>query len=310
MTTVLLAAYNGEKYLKEQLASLERCQGVKRVILQDDGSSDSTPGILRQWAVEHPQGTLGREWGRHLGPVGNFFSLIRQCPPGDAALCDQDDVWHPDRISRGTDVLRRREAEVGREVPLLVHSDMRVVNETGQAIHGSAFAHQGWDPGANTLAPLLVQNNVTGCTLLMNEALLTLLQQVPPETKAGMSMHDWFIALTAASFGEVHFVADPLVDYRQHGRNVKGASTRGLLSRGIHALGAWGRGKARIALTYDQAERFLQVWRERLSEDARQILQGYLDTRIMGKCRRVLAVRRGGYMMQSPITRAGQMIFG
>lgn len=310
MCTVLLATYNGEKYLEIQLQSVLLNEGVERVILQDDGSTDGTLSLLKAAVRSDDRVMLGQAMGHQLGPIGNFFSLIRQCPPGYAALCDQDDLWHADRIAAGLARLKAREKIVGAHVPMMVHSDMRVVDETGGLIYPSAFAHQGWDAKACTVAPLLVQNNVTGCTLLMNDALLSLLKTVPQGAEAGMSMHDWFIALTAASFGEIHFEPRPLVDYRQHGKNVKGSSKQGLVTRGIHALGAWQRGKARIALTYRHAAHFRRVWGERLPDAAGKIIQAYLDTEKMDKLRRVWAVQTGGYRMQSIVTRAGQIIFG
>lgn len=310
MTTVLLATYNGEKYLQAQIDSLRTNEGVDHVLLQDDGSTDGTVSLLADAVAADPRFALGNQMGQHVGAIGNFMSLIRQCPMGYTALCDQDDVWHEDRIAAGMAQMQQLEAQLGADTPLLVHSDMRVVDESGHLIHTSAFTHQGWDGGANTLAPLLVQNNVTGCTLLMNGALLKLIQSVPVDAISGMAMHDWFIALTAASFGEVHFLATPLVDYRQHGHNVKGSSKRGLWARGIHALGAWQRGKARIALTYVHARHFLNVWGDQLPASARRTIEGYLATESMGKLRRVWTVQHGGYRMQSRITRAGQILFG
>ncbi len=305
---VLMACYNGETYLPRQLASL-RAQDDPcfTVLLQDDGSTDGTPALL-QAVTEDSRFRLANEQGRHHGAIGNFLSLLRQCDADYAALCDQDDEWAADRLSRCRKAMEEAETRYGAETPLLVHSDARLVDARGSTLQESFFAHQGWDKTALTLPRLLVQNNVTGCTLMMNAALRRLVVQ--HGTPSSMHMHDWFIALTAAAFGHIVFVDAPLVNYRQHGVNVMGASRQNQVQRGAKALSQWQKGKARIALTYAHTRSFRDAYGETLPDDAQRIIDGYLATEKMGKLRRVITVRRKGYTMQSSITRIGQMIFG
>ena len=306
---VLLACYNGGPYLSRQLATL-RAQDDPcfSVLMQDDGSSDDTASLLREVAGEDERFHLAGENGRHLGAVGNFWSLLRQSDGELIALCDQDDEWAPGRLSRCREALERAEDLYGADTPLLVHSDCRLIDGDGALLAESFFRRQGWDPDATTLPRLLVQNNVTGCTLMMNAPLRRLaLQHGDP---GRMYMHDWFLALTAAAFGRIVFIPEPLVSYRQHGRNVMGASAAGQVRRGVRALSQWEKGKARIDLTYDHTSAFREACGDALPDAARRCIDGYLATQPMGKLRRVLAVRRGGYTMQSPVTRAGQILFG
>lgn len=306
---VLLACYNGGPYLPRQLATLrEQDDPCFSVLMQDDGSSDGTPSLLREVAGEDERFHLAEENGHRLGAIGNFWSLLRQSDGELIALCDQDDEWDSCRLSRCREALDQAEARYGADTPLLVHSDCRLIDGDGAPLAESFFRRQGWDPAATALSRLLVQNNVTGCTLMMNAPLRRLaLQHGDP---AKMYMHDWFLALTAAAFGQIVFIPAPLVRYRQHGRNVMGASATGQLGRGARALSQWEKGKARIALTYDHALAFREAFGDALPDAACRCIDGYLATRSMGKLRRVLAVRREGYTMQSPITRAGQLLFG
>ena len=306
---VLLACYHGGPYLSRQLATLRgQDDPCFSVLMQDDGSSDDTASLLREVAGEDERFHLAGENGRHLGAVGNFWSLLRQSDGELIALCDQDDEWAPCRLSRCREALERAEALYGADTPLLVHSDCRLIDGDGVLLAESFFRRQGWDPDATTLPRLLVQNNVTGCTLMMNAPLRRLaLQHGDP---GRMYMHDWFLALTAATFGRIVFIPEPLVSYRQHGSNVMGASAAGQVRRGVRALSQWEKGKARIALTYDHARAFREACGDALPDAARRCIDGYLATQPMGKLRRVLAVRRGGYTMQSPVTRAGQLLFG
>lgn len=305
---VLMACYNGETYLPRQLASL-RAQDDPcfTVLMQDDGSTDGTPALLED-ACRDSRFHLAGDSGHHHGAIGNFLSLMKQCTAPYAALCDQDDQWAPDRLSRCRTAMAEAEARWGADTPLLVHSDARLVDAEGATLCESFFAHQGWDKTALTLPRLLVQNNVTGCTLLMNAPLLRLVAAHGDPAK--MHMHDWFIALTAAAFGHIVFVDAPLVNYRQHGVNVMGASRQTLAQRGAKSLAQWEKGKSRIALTYAHTRSFRDAYGDALPQEAQRIIDGYLATEELGKLRRVITVRRKGYTMQSSITRIGQILFG
>ncbi len=306
--TVALAAYNGERYLPELLASL-RGQEERDflVLMRDDGSTDGTPGLLRRAALEDSRFQL-RADGAHLGAKGSFFALMRAAETPYVALCDQDDIWRADRLSACRRAMEAAEEEHGAGTPILVHSDCSLIDGEGRALGGSFFAHQGWRGGAKSLQELLVQNNVTGCTVLMNRALYSLAAaHADPER---VFMHDWFLAQTAAAFGEIVFVDAPLVAYRQHGANVLGASRGGLTGRAVRALRRGGEARARIRLTYEQAALLSASYGEALPAEARGIVQTYLDTRRKPWPLRPLRALRGGYRMQHPMARLGQFFFG
>ncbi len=306
--TVLLPTYNGARFLPEQLESLRReTDAAFHVLLQDDGSSDGTVDYLHS-LEDGPLFSFGAESGRHLGAKGNFLSLMRQADTPYAALCDQDDVWEPERLSIGRQFMAEAEARFGADTPILVHSDCAVTDETGRVLHGSFFAHQGWDPKACTLSRLLVQNNVTGCTVLMNRALYRL--AADHADPARIFMHDWFLAQTAAAFGQIVFIPQPLVRYRQHGANAVGASRGRTVSRAVHALRRADESRERIALTYEQAAVFRECYGGLLPEAAGKCVEAYLHTRELPKWRRIRAVRQGSYTMQSRTARWGQILFG
>ena len=308
-TVVLLAACNGEKNLPALLASLSaQTDPDFSVLFQDDGSADGTPALLAAWAEKDPRFSSGACPGQHLGAAGNFLSLLRQTDADLALLCDQDDLWAPEKILTLKAAMADAIEKYGPETPLLVHSDCSLIDEEGRPLGDSFFRHQGWDPAAVTLPRLLVQNNVTGCALIMNRPLIDL---VAAHGRAKeLFMHDWFIALTAAAFGRVAFVPQSLTAYRQHASNVIGASKSGLLSRGFRALSRRREAKRRILLTYTHTLVFRKLYEGLLPAEANRITSDYLATRQMKKIPRVLAVRRMGCTMQSPVTRMGQMLFG
>lgn len=300
MVTILLATYRGERFLPALTASLLAQTHMDFCVLWQDDGGDTPPLPADGRFVP------GAHQGRGFGAARNFFDLLTQAT-GDVALCDQDDVWHRDKLERGLNALHQAEAAYGAETPLLVHSDCRLIDADGCVLQESFFSHQGWDANATALNRLIVQNNVTGCTVLMNEALRRLVCARLPDAPV---LHDWWIALLAAAYGRVICLPEPLVDYRQHGDNVIGASRTGLFFRAASALKAPAKARARIRLTYDMARLMLSVCEGNLPTEARSCLTAYLATRDMPKMCRVLAVRKGGYAMQSLITQLGQIIFG
>ena len=224
------------------------------------------------------------------------------------ALCDQDDIWHPDKLTRLHAALSDAEACFGADTPILVHSDARIVDADGRPLHASLWRHQGWNPAAQSLPELLVQNNVTGCLLMMNAPLCRLCAAHQPT--GDLHMHDWFIALTAAAFGRIVPIPAALADYRQHGANAMGASTAGLLRRSLTALRTPERIRARIALSYRNAAQFQQAYGDLLPEDAQKVLADFARIPQMRKIARLRALRKGGFRMQSKAARAGMMVFG
>ena len=308
-SVILLAAYNGERHLPALTESIrQQTDSDFSVLMQDDGSTDQTVPILEKLCAEDSRFTMGSESGRHLGAAGNFLSLIRQAEGDCFLLCDQDDLWEPEKTARLKTAMREAERQYGKDCPLLVHSDCRLISEQGEPVADSFFRHQGWDPKAVTLPPLLVQNNVTGCTLIMNRALAGLI--AAHGRAKDLFMHDWFIALTAAAFGHVIFLNEPLTRYRQHGDNAIGASRKGLIARGFAALRQRKQAKRRILLTYTHTLVFRKLYEGMLPEEADRITAAYLETRRMPKMKRIRAVRALGCVMQSPVTRLGQTLFG
>ena len=308
-TIVLLTAYNGMEWLPALIESLKaQTDPDFSVLYQDDGSSDGTQAFLSALSREDPRFSAASEQGQHLGAAGNFLSLLRQAEGDAFLLCDQDDVWEPEKIAVLKKALAAAEAEAGPGVPVLVHSDCSLTDEAGNPLGVRFFAHQGWDPAAVTLAPLLVQNNVTGCTLIMNRPLRDLVAEYG--RAKDLFMHDWFIALTAAAFGRISFVNEPLTRYRQHAGNAIGASRRTLAGRAFAALKNRKKTRRRIELTYTHTRVFLRLYGDRLPAEARSLAEAYAETRKLPKLARVRAVRKLGCVMQSPVTRLGQILFG
>ncbi len=219
---ILLATYNGESFLEEQLDSIAaQTHGDWRLIARDDGSTDRTPEILQAFRTRHPDKVVVLEdRDGNLGLVRNFSHLMERSDAPYAAFCDQDDVWIPEKLELSLAKMRELERQHGAETPLLVFTDLAVVDEELKVISSSFWRYQGLSPErCNSLARLLLQNVVTGCTALLNSALVDLSGPVPDAAK----VHDWWAALVATAFGTLGYVDRPTVLYRQHGENLIGA---------------------------------------------------------------------------------------
>ncbi len=182
--------------------------------------------------------------GQNLGACGNFSRLLEQADAPYVMFCDQDDVWLPDKIEITLAAMRELERQHGAETPLLVHTDLMVVDERLNRLGKSLWLFQCTEPQRLTkLNRLLMQNFATGCTVMINRALRDLAVPVPAEAL----MYDWWLALVATAFGRVAAVEDPTVLYRQHGRNDTGA-TRWSFLASIRIFFVRERRQAAIAL--------------------------------------------------------------
>ena len=303
--TVLLATYNGLPYLDEQIRSLKAQTVPFRCLVQDDGSDDGTREVLETLFKEDPRFLPAGEQGQHLGAAANFISLLRQAS-GPVALCDQDDIWEADKLEVLMQALSQAEGRYGSGMPLLIHSDLEVIGPDGETIHPSFFRHQKWNPEANTLPQLLVQNNVTGCACLLSDSLRALIARYARADQ--MFMHDWFIAQSAACFGRIQFVDRTLVRYRQHGDNAIGASKTGIFGRFMKALAMPRKARARVDVNLTEAECLLKSYGKTLPASQERIIRQYMSIPQHNKFLRPYYLRKGNYLMQNPTLRLGQYL--
>ena len=226
--TILLSTYNGEKYLPQQLISLTAQQGVSvDIFVRDDGSKDSTVAILDEWQAK---GLLKWYTSANLGPGKSFMHLLQAAASGGYyAFCDQDDVWLPAKLRHTMDKMVAVEAaNPGR--PVIVHTDMYVVDENLNITHDSFWRSSGLRPDILRTFPYLCAcNSVNGCTILMNDAARSLILEKYVEQET--IIHDVISALTVAYYGGIiEYIDEPTVLYRQHASNVVGAMQYSKLS--------------------------------------------------------------------------------
>ena len=218
---ILLATYNGEKYLKEQLDSIiKQSCNYWELFVHDDGSTDSTCVILQSYLERYPDRIHIIEGPATGSAKNNFFFLMNSVDAPYVMFSDQDDIWHPNKIEKTFAEMQSTEQELDSDVPILVFSELRVVDENLNTICPTLSEYQKLDCSRTSLNKLLLQNVVTGCTVMINRSLLNFARTSDTD---GIIMHDWWCALIASKFGVLSFFEEPLIDYRQHQGNSIGA---------------------------------------------------------------------------------------
>ena len=216
---ILLACKDGEAFIGEQIESLLlQTEDQWELFLHDDGSTDQTVSICKRYAQEHPE-KIHVIGGSKTGSVtANFFYLLNHVRAPYYMFCDQDDYWKKDKIAH---TLQRMKEADEPDTPVLVFSDLEVVDENRNMIDVSMNRRQGLDPSRTSFSELMIQNCITGCTVMINETLAELLRK--PCDMEHVIMHDWWAGLIAAYFGKVIYLPDATIQYRQHGKNVMGS---------------------------------------------------------------------------------------
>lgn len=214
---ILMATYNGEKFLAQQIESIQK-QTFKEwnLLIRDDGSSDKTCDIIRNFTAKDSRIRFINENEHHnLGVIKSFFMLVNYEVADLYFFSDQDDVWLPEKLSVSLEAAKHKASDV----PLLVYTDLKVVNQELNILQDSMIRAQSHHANT-TLLPELTENTVTGGTMMINHALAE-----KWFTPNDILMHDWFLALLAASLGEIIYLDLPTQLYRQHDNNVLGART-------------------------------------------------------------------------------------
>lgn len=223
MIEILLATYHGEKYIREQIDSiLTQSYTDWHLTISDDGSTDETVAILDDYQFRYPDQIKRICSQKKFGAArDHFFWLLQNCGADYICFCDQDDVWKPDKLQLFADRMREMEETEGKNTPILVFSDLCVVDEALNVTSDSIMYLQQQKANVADYHELLFKNVVNGNAMMINRALADIsLRCLAPEKTI---MHDWWIAIAAARFGGISYIDHTTVLYRQHGGNDVGA---------------------------------------------------------------------------------------
>lgn len=216
---ILMATYNGEKYLKEQIESiLNQTYKNIRLIISDDASKDSTPQILEEYRKKDSRIEiyLNKE---NRGVVKNIEFLLEKVEDEFYMLADQDDVWLPLKVEKSIETLKKQNAD-------LVFGDLEVVDEKLETLYPSfgdfMLLNRKINKYIDSYKVNYLYNCVTGCTVLSKKEFIEKILPIPAESK--YLIHDHWIGIMVALNGKLAYMPEKYIKYRQHGNNQVGTN--------------------------------------------------------------------------------------
>lgn len=216
---ILLATYNGEKYVGEQIESILN-QSYKniRIIISDDCSKDNTPKILEEYQKKDDRIKVFIQ-PENLGVVKNIEFLLNQVESPLYMLADQDDVWLTEKVEKSVEKIQKENAD-------LVFGDLEVVDQNLNTIYQSfgdfMLLNKKIEKYINSYKVNYLYNCVTGCTLISKKELLNYILPLPTNSK--FLIHDHWIGLMAGIYGKISYMPEKYIKYRQHGNNQVGTN--------------------------------------------------------------------------------------
>lgn len=307
MISVLMATYNGEKYIQEQLESLLRqtFQNFK-IYIQDDCSQDKTLQIIQDYNIKYPDKIFYSTNEKNTGsPKHNFFNMLLCHKDDYVMLCDQDDVWNPDKIEITFQEMKRMEKLHGSETPILVHTDLTVVDSNLNIINPSYKKMLDADYSRTQLNHLLSQDTLTGCTAMLNRSLCNLIKEEPKYCV----MHDWWITLVASCFGLISSLDIQTIQYRQHNNNSIGVADVKSLKYQFHKMFRAEEIRKAIDRTYPQAQCFLDTYSNMLTEEQIELIRKYVAIPAQPKLKRIKALVGEDFLKNSFVRKIAHIIY-
>ena len=259
---VVMSTYNGCEFVSDQIESV-LAQDVSSLALyvRDDGSTDGTLQILEEY---ERRGQLTLLRGKNVGVVASFIEAISLVPPEVPyiALCDQDDVWHPDKLSRALEVLSSHDGEK----PLYYCAEYMFCDAEMRPQSRSHLAR-----GTLDLAKMLYENATSGNTCVINRALA---ERVARAGAQGVYCHDWWLALVASALGEVVHDDFSCLEYRRTGSNASPTGSGGLAILRYRIKTFFDKGELRTVT--DQLVRLDEAFGEEMPAERRRLLSRFL----------------------------------
>jgi len=239
--SVALATYNGERFIREQLESINNQTVVPtEIVISDDNSQDQTLQIVSdvlnpKWCTASGVSVKVLKNRSALGPGPNFEQAIKACSGDFIVLADQDDRWHLNKVEVLLGALSARPDA------LLAHSDATLVDATGESLgltlsEGVGFGEEERAALASghSLPAFIKRNLATGATIMFKRELVEMALPLPPA-----ELHDGWLALAASLVDGVVFVPEPLIDYRQHDSNQIGGTPLSAIDSVVALLNSW-----------------------------------------------------------------------
>lgn len=303
---VLLATYNGEKYLHELLESLDN-QTYKKfeLFVSDDKSIDNTISIINNYTkLASYSIKIVNNADQRGSACKNFLYLLGEVESDLYLFCDQDDVWSNNHIEELVNAYNKLE---NKDKPILIHSDLTVVDSELNVISDSFFKYSNL-PIKQDKQLYFLQNNITGCVCLINNKLKEFIFLNKIELQKNINlipMHDVFMGSIAAYFGKIVFVSTSLIKYRQHEGNVVGAKDVSGIKYIIKKLF---QNRENI-YTNEYIQFWINYFKNYLSLMDQKQLNDYIKIQNGNRIKRNIFLMKNNFLKTGLIRKLGQLIF-
>lgn len=216
---ILMSTYNGAKYLKDQLQSIiNQSYSNWHLYIRDDGSSDETVEIIKSYAKKDSRISIIHDTLGNIGSVRSFFYLLEQVDSNFYMFSDQDDYWKQDKIQKSIILLKQHNHK---RKPICVYTNLQIVDDNLEG--NELLLTKTWQD----FSKLFFTNNLYGCTMLFNNFLKEKIK-FDQLNYDNIYVHDWWLALVCAIFGEIYYLDEPTILYRQHYGNQIGATSKNI----------------------------------------------------------------------------------
>jgi len=279
---ILLATYNARKVLPALLSSLQQQTFTEwEIIAHDDGSSDDTLRILKDFSTSEPRLRIVEDGLRFGSAQGNFLHLLKFSTSPYCIFCDDDDIWLENKLQVLYEAIVCRD----NELPQAVWCNSYVYDPVASEIGGQASLAIMSD----LRDTLFCNAGVQGCAILFNGPLRDICLRTPTE----VAMHDHLLTLAAMTFGEMTYVPKRLMLYRRYEGTVTGPTDRSLQERARHFFK---KGKTVIDARHFRAVKsFYEVNRERIPADKDRIFQRYFAYPLRGRFSNAVHILMDGF---------------
>lgn len=224
---ILMSTYNGDKFLKTQIKSIINQKYTNwHLYIRDDGSTDNTISIIEEFERKDPRiSFFNRDNIENVGVTNSFMTLLNNINADYYMFSDQDDFWMPEKISICLNKMSKHNG------PTCVFTELQVVDKNLKSLYLMNKSNVWFD-----FPHFLFGNCVTGCTMMINNDLKTILL-IKKTNFQNVYLHDWWIAMISAAFGKLIYVNTPTIYYRQHGDNAEGSkkdNLKTITGRALH----------------------------------------------------------------------------
>ena len=265
MVDILMATYNGEAFLEEQVQSIiNQTYREWRLLVHDDGSTDKTMEILHRLAEEDERVVVIEDGVQRLGVARNFIHLVKQSAAAYCMFCDQDDIWLPNKVEEMLSEIK----QYSQDIPQVVYSNAYLwTSQKGIISDKNTLTYP------TTLRQTLFLNTgIQGAAAIFNRKMCDRIG----EELCFYAMHDHVLLLAGICFGEVHYLHESLMYYRQHEHNVTG-NAPGSIAKKITLM--WQNRNVPLVSRehYNGLKSFYEYFREGVRVDDRQVIEMFLS---------------------------------